>query len=366
MSIVKKIGKFLGILILVLIGLLVITLISTTILHKVKHKSNLEFLEEQGFYNPVSVGDHSLNLIEYGGSENGYRIIGLSGNGGGFPLELRELAEELKDEGKVYYLARAGYDGSDDVENEMSVEFVVEDYRKALKNAGIEAPYVLMPHSYAGLLASYWVSKYPDEIEAMVNLDGIVVQQISDEHMQEAADESSGLKIMKTIMNLGIGDVFPGMFAMQYPEFSEDEQRIYNAMNIMTMSSNAFISEIGCAASSINDTYDMIQPNNVPKLYISAENGYQTVEEMKAADVLSEYSINELTKDFEGSEEERIEKAYEINFEEMEKFKKEKMIPYIEKLGNCEIVNLPGSHFIYEEKPQECAEIIKDFLDKIR
>ena len=74
MSIVKKIGKFLGILILVLIGLLVITLISTTILHKVKQKSNLEFLEEQGFYNPVSVGDHSLNLIEYGGSENGYRI----------------------------------------------------------------------------------------------------------------------------------------------------------------------------------------------------------------------------------------------------------------------------------------------------
>ena len=36
--------------------------------------------------------------------------------------------------------------------------------------------------------------------------------------------------------------------------------------------------------------------------------------------------------------------------------------PYLEKLGNCEIVYLPGEHFIYEQYPERCADIILDFI----
>lgn len=39
------------------------------------------------------------------------------------------------------------------------------------------------------------------------------------------------------------------------------------------------------------------------------------------------------------------------------------LYPYAEKMGNCEVVLLGGDHLIYEQKPEECGEIVKTFLD---
>ena len=90
----------------------------------------------------------------------------------------RRMTECLEKENTVVFIDRAGYGLSDDTDNEMTIDYRVEDYRKALNNAGVKAPYVLMPHSIGGAYASYWVSKYPDEIEAIVFLDGT---QLSDD-----------------------------------------------------------------------------------------------------------------------------------------------------------------------------------------
>lgn len=362
MWIVKKFFKVVGIILLVIILLLVLAIAGMFIYHKVNISKNKELLTEQGYYNLVSVGDHSLNLVKYGGAEDKHRIIALGGNGAAFPIELGKLADKLLDTGAVYYLARAGYDGSDDVEQELTLDFVVEDYRKALQNAGVEAPYILMPHSYAGILATYWVSKYPDEIEAMIDLDGMIPQSFTAEQMQDAEQQTSGLKVMTTLMNIGLGDVAPRIFFEDYPECTEDEQRVSDVMNLMTMSSDAFVSDIKSTIPNTNKVWDTMKPNDVPKLYINSTNGYKSVEELEADEVLTEYMINELTEGFEGTDAERKAKAYQLEFEEKEKYMKEKMMPYIDKLGNCEIADLPGGHFIHMEKPKECAEIIIDFI----
>lgn len=362
---VKKIFKTIGRICLVIMIILLLTLIGIFIYHRIHISKNKEFLKEKGYYNLVSVGDYSLNLVEYGGAENKHRIIALGGNGWGFPVELHELAGELQEEGAVYYLARAGYDGSDDVKEDMTLEFVVENYRKALQKAGIEAPYILMPHSYAGVLATYWVNKYPDEIEAMIDLDGTIAQSFTDEQLQEAKEETKSMATIKGIMNIGIGDVALHVLFPKNSDYSEDEQRIYDTMTLMTLGSAAFVSDLNCTVDNINEMWKMMQPNDVPKLYINSSNGYQTVEELEADDVLSEYRITQLTEDFDGSDEERRARAYKLELEEIEEYRKEKMQPYVEKLGNCEIVNLPGDHFIHAEKPQECAEIIKKFIGSL-
>lgn len=359
----KKIFKTIGRICSVIALILLLALIGVFIYHRIHISKNKEFLKEMGYYNPVSVGDHSLNLVEYGGAEDKHRIVALGGNGWGFPLELRELANELQEEGAVYCPARAGYDGSDDVKNNMTVEFVVEDYRKALQNSNVETPYILMPHSYAGILATYWVNKYPDEIEAMIDLDGVIAQSFTDEQLQEAKKQTAGMTTIKRVINLGIGDVALHVFFPKDPGYSEDEQRMYDAMALMTLGSAAFVSDLDYVAVNTDKTWEMMQPNDVPKLYISSSNGYQTVKELETDNVLSEYRIAELTEGFEGSDEERRAKAYEIEFEEIQEYRNEKMQPYVEKLGNCEIVNLPGDHFIHLEKPQECAEIIKEFIN---
>jgi hypothetical protein len=40
-------------------------------------------------------------------------------------------------------------------------------------------------------------------------------------------------------------------------------------------------------------------------------------------------------------------------------------MPYLEKMGNCRLVLLGGDHAIYEQKPAECGEIIKEFIENL-
>ena len=60
--------------------------------------------------------------------------------------------DELKDDYEIIYIDRAGYGYSDDTSIEQTVERVVSDYRNALNSAGIEGPYILLPHSYEAFL----------------------------------------------------------------------------------------------------------------------------------------------------------------------------------------------------------------------
>ena len=45
------------------------------------------------------------------------------------------------------------------------------------------------------------------------------------------------------------------------------------------------------------------------------------------------------------------------------KQREEVIDPYTEKMGNCEVILLGGDHMIYEQKPEECGEVIKSFID---
>lgn len=48
----------------------------------------------------------------------------------------------------------------------------VEEIRAALAAAGYAAPYVLMPHSISSVYAERYASAYPDEVKAIISLDG--------------------------------------------------------------------------------------------------------------------------------------------------------------------------------------------------
>ena len=44
----------------------------------------------------------------------------------------------------------------------------------------------------------------------------------------------------------------------------------------------------------------------------------------------------------------------------------EHLMPYINKLGNTEVVLLPGDHYIFEQKPEELSKIINEFINTIK
>ena len=169
----NKALKVIGRILLIMLVVLLLFVLGTFIFHRVKTNQALELLKEKGYYNPVSVGEYSLNVAKFGNENGVHTIVGLAGLGmGDYAVAARQMTASLEENNQVVFVDRAGYGFSGDTDHNMTLEHIVEDYRNALKNAGVEAPYILMPHSIGGAYANYWVSEYPEEIEAVIFVDG--------------------------------------------------------------------------------------------------------------------------------------------------------------------------------------------------
>ena len=115
----------------------------------------------------------------------------------------------------------------------------------------------------------------------------------------------------------------------------------------------------------MNKDWDIIVTNDIPKIYICSSNAFETKEQVTENGALSDEMIINITGPyFSGSDEERTEKAYEEFLSEKKNIRDEILKPYADKLGNCEIVLLPGDHLIYQQKPDKCCAIIKAFLEE--
>ena len=158
-----------------LLIVVVFTLI-TFVVHRIRTAKEINMLKDKGYYNPVSVGEYSLNVAKFGNENSGHTIVSLAGLGNGdYSVTQRHMTAELEDDYLVVFVDRAGYGLSEDTNNDMTLEYIVDDYRKALNAAKIEAPYVLISYSDAGFYANYWASSYPDEIEAVVFVDSAIL-----------------------------------------------------------------------------------------------------------------------------------------------------------------------------------------------
>ena len=62
----KKKFKILGRILLGLIALLMAFVLFTIFFHRIKTKKEISDLKAKGYYNPVSVGDYSLNVLSFG------------------------------------------------------------------------------------------------------------------------------------------------------------------------------------------------------------------------------------------------------------------------------------------------------------
>ena len=264
---------------LVFIAAILLLTAGTFIYHRIKTSKELDLLKEKGYYNPVSVGDHSLNVALFGDPKGKHTIVSISGlKNGDYSVSERQMTGILEKDYLVVFVDRAGYGLSDDTDKAMTTENIVEDYRKALKNAGLEAPYVLMPQGIGGAYAIYWSCKYPDEIEAIVMIDGIELYgNCCCCCGQETEKVNLKSRIHAFIQKLGYGRFHKYL----YPEgFSEEEILLGNALMYMTDDSIAPVSEAELAEQNKKDAMESIVTNDIPKLYICSEWGFQTYEDL--------------------------------------------------------------------------------------
>lgn len=361
----KALKIILRIFIAILILLLVFTL-GTFIFHRIQTGKEVALLKEKGYYNPVSVGDYSLNVAKFGNENGKHTIVGLAGLGmAEYSLAARQMTACLENDNLVVFVDRAGYGFSDDTENEMTLEYIVEDYRKALKNAGIEAPYILMPHSIGGAYANYWASNYPEEIEAIAFVDGSQLDEnaFSDEPAYELGMDD---KFLALLAKLGFSRYVLREYFYHYPDnYTEEEQYLGDALTFMTLDSIAPVSEDVNLAKNAQAAFNGIVTNDIPKLYICASWGIETKDDIIEYNkwINRQIEINDLDMpqrktDYDDETAKEIISTYE-------KARNDTIYPYAEKMGNCEVVCLAGDHMIYEQKPEECGEIVKNFIDSL-
>jgi len=219
--------------------------------------------------------------------------------------------------------------------------------------------------------------------------DRTYLEAIPEEQQRTEADADAALyyRLCKAGIG-GTGNLLLKYFLPPKEWLSDDEQKAEYAMALMTYDSRALLSESAQEERNINTAWNAIVTNEIPKIYIST--AYFTEADIEADGILTEETMDMLMADrrelratleeqYKNGEisqdayekllpklpetpEERRQMAMEDYLQYAQDYRQQILEPYFAKLGNCAFRNLPGDHLIYEEKPDECGTIIRDFL----
>ena len=335
------------------------------------HNDRKEY-EKAGYLNLVDSNGFKMNVYSTGAKHGKHTIIGLAGMGcNAFPVETTKLNELLGKENTLVYPDRAGYGFSGDSMKTQTVEQAVEDYRTGLKNAGFEAPYVLMGHSYGDLYALYWEMKYPDEVEAIIVLDGSIPpknemwQTYTAEGRfpsEDAARKALNRLVMRTW--LGLDKLFPDTSesegTTEGASILTDEQLRISELCGNRFFTAAFSSEILLEKQEVTHMGEILSTTDTPKLWFST---YYTCED----DIRQSYERMKADYKAEGKELKlNPEKAASADWRNHRQEIEDTLTVvrnFTEKLGNCRLEFVVGDHGIfYAQKPEQIANSILELL----
>ena len=353
MGVIKKIFKVIGRILLVLLILYVITFIVCFFYQKSAQKKERKLLEDGGYKHLYSAGDYNMNINIYGEGEN--KIVVMPGSGHAeFTVDMKKFAEHLSDDISLVVVTRPGYGLCEETDHRITTEYIVDSTRTALKNAGVEAPYILMPHSLSGIYGTYWENTYPEEVKGVIFLDS--VNEATEISEDEIKHNTSGVAfhIAKFLQRSGALKAFNDI--MHSGDDADEYTKYANAMYDInpTAFSKSFVNEMKNYNKNANTAWASIKSNDIPKIYISTN--YQTIDDIRDYLMFMDGEVDEAKAQEWFEDEKSAEKqAY---------YKKRS--EYINKLGNCKEINIAGSHFIHEQKPDEVAKTIEDFVNGIK
>ena len=287
----------------ILLGIIIVLLLSIIVIfvvHKIKSNNEYNELKDLGYINKYSAGDYDLNIYRIGNKNSKHKLIGISGLGvHNYSIEMSFVNEQLKGDYEIIYIDRAG----------------------------IEAPYILLPHSIGGAYATYWESTYHDEIEGVIFIDGTPLGMNIYENEDYSVSFSDYLDIF--LCKLGMQRFNIRDVSDPLPDgYTKDEQKLTDYLNIKSSMNKAPLSEIKEKNNNVNKAYQSIKSNDIQKIYIESSRGARTIEEVKedlkwVKKRKQELGLKTITTT---PSDDKITQLIEQNIE----MEKEQIIPYIE------------------------------------
>ena len=254
--------------IFIIIAVFVILLSAIYINHLIRLKNESELRLPLGQI--VEVDGHDMSIYIEGNGDT--TLVFMSGSGTCSPiLDFRSLYSLLSDEYKIAVVEKFGYGFSDIVDKNRDIDSILEDTRTALRLAGLNAPYVLCPHSMSGLEALYWTQKYPDEVTAIVGLDMAVPEYYDNMKINvpliRAASLAAGMGITRLIPGIAESD------AIRHGTLSDREKEIYRAVFYSRTATATMINETESVKKNAEKINSMEVPQIPMLLFISNGSG---------------------------------------------------------------------------------------------
>lgn len=257
---------------MIILGIIIVFLLVVYINHRIQLNKESELLTPLGQI--VEVDGHNMSIYTEGTGDK--TLVFMSGGGTCSPiLDFKSLYSLLSDEYKVVVVEKFGYGFSEIVNKERDISSVLEDTRTALKSVGIEAPYILCPHSMSGIEALYWAQQYPEEVSAIIGLDMAVPEAYEDYTINMPM-----LKLSQFAANVGIIRLIPGVVesdAIKYGTLSNDEKEIYKAIFYSRTATTTMMNEV----SNIKENAKIVDRIGIPQvsMLLFVSNGIGTGED---------------------------------------------------------------------------------------
>lgn len=297
-----------------LVGVLALALLAIFLYHRFQIAQESKLIEKP-IGQLVEVEGKKLNVYTAGKGKK--TLVFLAGLGTNAPvLDFKALYSKLEDDYRIVVVERLGYGYSDDGNDDRSLDRQVEQTRKALKAAKISGPYVLVPHSIAGLETIHWANHYPEEVEAIIGLDMTMPHREVSDHM-DLLFQTFQLGGMLGLARLPIFFDENSSPAIKSGALNDQEKAIFKALFHRRSITQAVMNEVKDRKKNV-ETINKEPVPQIPTLIFAAVQ--------------------------KGGEAPKLEKEF------------------VAQNAQAKLVTLEGSHYIHDEKPKEIAQQIKEFL----
>jgi len=257
----------------IILAVITVCMLIGTILHATYFENKKEEIEPYG--QMVDVYDGQMHVYKVGtGKET---IVLLPGMGIGLPsADFGPLMRRLSERYTVVCIEYFGVGFSSQTKRARTSENYVDEIRTALKNAVIEAPYILIPHSISSVYSEYYASKYPDEVQAIISLDGTSTAYIGNDM---PGFVKSLLGVAKFQQAIGFTSIVAPiatnkdkLLTIGYTKKEISDLIYYAGFYI----NDNTLDQIACTTNYIKDANKMTYPGNVPYFKIISSQTYKT------------------------------------------------------------------------------------------
>lgn len=266
-SLIRRTGRWIArvaVLLMVLVGALL----------AVSTGANAVLTVRDGLAQPyghmVTLPGGAVNTAVSGAGEETFVIM--TGYGAASPvLEFAPLVDDLDDSATVVVVEPFGYGYSDRrTDADRTLENMSTELHQTLTALDLHQPYTLVAHSIGALYALDYVNRFPDEVRAVVTIDGSVpIDAVASETQQ-----SRWLRLWNISgLTRWVSMVKPTLFGVRAPRdtYSESALRQMRTLMLRNDSTPALVEESHRMGQNVNAAKRLSFPAELPVLAFVAQ-----------------------------------------------------------------------------------------------